>query len=276
MAGTSLNDMPSATACGCMGTSALLAGLLPRGIEVSELFADPPDVTSSLYPEEVDLVARAVEKRRREFAAVRMCARTAMARLGVPSAPSLPGEHRSPVWPDGIVGSMTHCDGYRAAAVARRSVVISIGVDAEPHDPLPDGVEEAVLLSEERDAALRLSERRPDTAWDRLIFSAKESVFKAWFPMTAQWLDFSECVVAPDPDRGTFTATLLVPGPVVAGERIQHFTGRWRTRGGIEQGHVATAVLVGIVDPSRAGRDPDPPLVRAAGKSHRQRGKRST
>lgn len=189
-------------------------------------------------------MARAVEKRRLEFATVRLCARTAMARLGVPSGPILPGQGRAPVWSDGIVGSMTHCDGYRAAAVARRSSVSSIGVDAEPNDPLPDGVARSVLLPEERATVHRLAERRPDIAWDPLVFSAKESVYKAWYPLTARWLDFHECAIVPDPDRGTFTGILRVPGPVVGGERIRHFAGRWQVRGGIGAGHVATAVLV--------------------------------
>ncbi|WP_373465209.1 4'-phosphopantetheinyl transferase [Streptomyces sp. V2I9] len=222
----------------------MLAGLLPPGIEVAELFADPPDVTSLLYPEEAGLVVKAVEKRKLEFAAVRLCARTALARLGVPPMPILPGQQRAPMWPEGIVGSMTHCDGYRAAAVARRLAVRAIGVDAEPHDPLPAGVALSVLLPEEQDTVHGLARRRPDIAWDRLVFSAKESVYKAWSPLTGRWLDFHECAVVPDPDRGTFTGTLRVSGLVVDGDRIRRFTGRWTTRGDVGAGHLATAVLV--------------------------------
>ncbi|MFJ8081683.1 4'-phosphopantetheinyl transferase [Streptomyces sp. NPDC096205] len=227
----------------------MLGGLLPAGTEVCELFADPDDVTSALYPEEAALVAGAVDKRRREFAAVRLCARTALARLGVAPAPILPGERGAPGWPDGIVGSMTHCDGYRGAVVARSSSVVSIGVDAEPDGPLPEGIEESVMLPEERATLARLAAHRPDISWDRLMFSAKESVYKAWFPLTGRWLDFSECVIDFDADRGTLTGTLLVPGPVVDGERIGRFSGRWGVRGGAQgqgqgQGHVATVVAV--------------------------------
>ncbi|MFI9150888.1 4'-phosphopantetheinyl transferase [Streptomyces sp. NPDC053367] len=229
------------------GVAGLLEGLLPSGTEVCELFADPDDITSTLFPEEAELVAGAVDKRRREFAAVRLCARTALARLGVAPAPILPGERGAPGWPDGIVGSMTHCDGYRGAVVARSSAVVSIGVDAEPHGPLPEGVEESVMLPEERATLARLAARRPDISWDRLMFSAKESVYKAWFPLTGRWLDFSECVIDFDADRGTLTGTLLVPGPVVEGARIERFSGRWGVRGadqGAGRGHVATVVAV--------------------------------
>ncbi|WP_437075140.1 4'-phosphopantetheinyl transferase family protein [Streptomyces sp. enrichment culture] len=221
----------------------MLGGVLPRGVEVEEMFRDPADV--ELFPEEAALVVNAVDKRRREFGTVRVCARAALARLGVGAGPILLGPRREPLWPEGVVGSMTHCEGYRAAAVARRGHVVAIGVDAEENAPLPEGVGGAVLLPEEHEAVLALGRRRPDVAWDRLIFSAKESVYKAWFPLTGKWLDFEECVVLPDPERGTFTGTLRVPGPVVAGERIGRFDGRWAVRGEAGGGgHVATAVLV--------------------------------
>lgn len=217
-------------------------GLLPPDVVVVEMFADPPVV--ELYPEEAAVVAQAIEKRRREFATVRLCARTALAQLGVAPCPILPGATREPQWPDGIVGSMTHCDGYRAAAVARLGSVVSVGVDAEPHGPLPDGLEESVALPEERRTLARLRASHPDVAWDRLLFSAKESVFKAWFPLTGRWLDFTECVITPDPRLGTFTGILTVPGPRVAGELVDRFIGRWRTLGASGAGHLATAVLV--------------------------------
>lgn len=224
------------------GGGRLLVGLLPPEVLVVEMFADPPSLM--LYPAEAEFLARAVEKRRREFATVRLCARTALSQLGVPPGPILTGAKREPLWPDGIVGSMTHCDGYRAAAVARHGIVVSVGVDAEPHAPLPDGLAESLTLPEERRTLARLASSRPDVAWDRLLFSAKESVFKAWFPLTGRWLDFSECLITPDPHNGTFTGMLTVPGPVVSGVPLDRFNGRWRTMGASGTGHVATAVLV--------------------------------
>ncbi|MFD7234714.1 4'-phosphopantetheinyl transferase [Streptomyces syringium] len=219
----------------------MLEGLLPDVILV-ELFADPPGV--HLYPQEADIVARAVDKRRREFATVRLCARTALAGLGIPPGPIPRGTRGAPVWPEGIVGSMTHCDGYRAAAVARNTAVASVGIDAEPHAPLPAGVEKLVALPEERRTLDRLSTSHPAVAWDRLLFSAKESTYKTWFPLTGQWLDFGDCVITPDPEDGTFNCSLNVPGPVVGGRRIDRFTGHWRTvvRDGVA--YVATAIMV--------------------------------
>ncbi|GGS54915.1 4'-phosphopantetheinyl transferase [Streptomyces cinerochromogenes] len=231
----------------------LLEGLLPKGVAVAELFGSVEGV--ELFPQEAEAVADAVEKRRREFATVRLCARRALARLGVaprPLAPSGSGPgwaRRAPRWPDGVVGSMTHCAGYHAAAVAPVASVAALGVDGEPNEPVPEGVRELITLPEERPVLDRLGAARPGVHWDRLLFSAKESVYKAWFPLTGRWLDFDQCAITPDPERGTFTAVLKVPGPVVGGVRLDRLDGRWRVRHGL----VVTAVLVPAPTSERAG-----------------------
>jgi 4'-phosphopantetheinyl transferase EntD len=219
--------------------------LLPESVVAVEAFGDPETETGSLYPEEQPLVARAVAKRRLEFTAVRVCARRAMEKLGVPPQPVLTGERGAPRWPKGLAGSMTHCDGYRAAALVRTADLASLGIDAEEHGALPDGVFASISLPPERERHRVLGTERPAVHWDRLLFSAKESVYKAWFPLTHAWLDFSEAdidlVPAPgDGTRGTFHARLLVPGPVVGGTRLSGFEGRWL----IQDGLVLTMVTV--------------------------------
>ena len=221
----------------------MIEEILPESVAAAEAFTDPPGV--ELFPAEEAAIARAWDKRRREFTTARYCARLALARIGVPAAPIVPGERGAPGWPDGVVGSMTHCAGYRAAAVARATDVVTIGVDAEPNEPLPEGVEESVTGPAERAWLSRMDVHRPDVCWDRLVFSAKESVYKAWFPLPRRWLDFSEAVVTVDPPAGTFTARLTVPGPVVAGAPITAFTGTWLARDGL----VLTSVVLTRVGP---------------------------
>ncbi|GGT05649.1 4'-phosphopantetheinyl transferase [Streptomyces chromofuscus] len=210
-----------------------------------EVHGDDGTEPAPLYPQEAAVVARAVAKRRREFAVVRACARRAMEKLGVPAQAVLPGERGAPGWPAGLAGSMTHCDGYAAAALVRVTHLASLGIDAEPHAPLPAGVLEAVALPSERDRLRRLTARHPGVHWERLLFSAKESVYKAWYPLTRTWLDFSEAdmdiAVGPDgATHGRFRAELLVPGPVVGGRRLGAFDGRWT----VQRGLVATSVTV--------------------------------
>jgi hypothetical protein len=129
---------------------------------------------------------------------------------------------------------MPHCQGYRAAAVARDDVLASLGIDAEPHVPLPAGVMGGVALPDERRHLARLARSHPQVAWERVPSSAKESVYRASLPLTGRWLGFLDRAVAPDPDNGTFTAALRVPGPV------DRFTGRWRVPEGQGHGLVGT------------------------------------
>ncbi|MGW6690246.1 4'-phosphopantetheinyl transferase family protein [Streptomyces sp. NPDC054961] len=210
----------------------MIEELLPAAVVARETFGDLPD--SLLYEEERVLVADSVDQRRREFATVRGCARQALESLGVPSAPILPGPRGAPGWPDGIVGSMTHCAGYRAAAVARSADVASIGIDAEPNEPMAmPGMVALVTLPEERRWISSLTRLCPEVSWDRLVFSAKESVYKLWYPLTGLFLDFDDAVISVDPNAGTFSARLLVPGLTVNGEPVNRLGGRWATARGL-------------------------------------------
>ncbi|MFF4986564.1 4'-phosphopantetheinyl transferase [Streptosporangium saharense] len=199
--------------------------ILPSWVASAEAFDDPPEAT--LFPEEEAVVARAVGKRRREFTTARHCARQALGSLGLPPVPILPGERGAPTWPGGVAGAITHCAGYRAAAVSLEA--LTVGIDAEPHEPLPQGVLGAVSLEAERKELQQLD---GDVHWDRLLFSAKESVYKAWYPLALRWLDFEEAHVTFDPS-GAFTARLLVEGPLVEGRPLTGFDGRWLVADGL-------------------------------------------
>ncbi|WBB80365.1 4'-phosphopantetheinyl transferase superfamily protein [Micromonospora sp. WMMD882] len=203
----------------------MIATIVPARAVAVETFGDPPE-RIALFPEEEAVLGGSVAKRRDEFTAARWCARTALRRLGRPAAPILPGERGAPGWPAGIVGSITHCDGYRACVLARETDLVTVGIDAEPHAPLPDGILDAIGLPAELDRIRRLAAQTPRIAWDRLLFSAKEAVYKAWFPLTHRFLDFDEADIVLVPD-GTFTATLLTAGPVTPGGPLTGLVGRW-------------------------------------------------
>jgi 4'-phosphopantetheinyl transferase EntD len=206
----------------------------------------------SLFPEEEAVVADAVEKRRREFTAARVCAHRALERLGVPPAPVLPGVRGEPRWPLGVVGSITHCTGYRGVVLGRSGEVDSIGIDAEPNEPLKPGILVEVSLPAERRWIAELAGTVPGICWDRLLFSAKESVYKAWFPLARRPLGFDEALIAfscdGDSASGSFTAELLVPGPRVRSVELRQFSGRWMVSDGIAM----TAIVV-VGRPNRPG-----------------------
>ncbi|MBT2404448.1 MULTISPECIES: 4'-phosphopantetheinyl transferase superfamily protein [unclassified Streptomyces] len=207
--------------------------LLPSPVGTGSTFVDYDAALTALYPQEVAAVASARPKRRQEYANVRMCARRAMGELGVPPAPVLSGGRGEPLWPDGIVGSMTHCPGFRAAAMARSSAFLGLGIDAEPNLPLAEDLLEFIALPQERARVEALMRSSPGVCWDRLLFSAKEAVFKVWFPLAERGLDFTQADIRIDPGSGTFSARLLVPGPTADGGRVEGFDGRWLSRQGI-------------------------------------------
>jgi 4'-phosphopantetheinyl transferase EntD len=212
--------------------------ILPAVARAVDTVDDLPD--EPLFPQEETLIRDAVDGRRREFRTVRGCARLALAQLGIPRPALLPGERGAPSWPRGVVGSMTHCAGYRAAAVARVEDVVMLGVDAEPNAALPDDVLEAITTTRERTHHPVLAERVPSICWDRLLFSAKESIYKAWFPLTRRWLGFRDADIVLHPETGTFDATFRVRRPTVAGRAVDGVSGRWLVSNGL----VLTSVVL--------------------------------
>lgn len=198
----------------------------------AERYDDPPDIAP--LPEEEPLIARSVAKRRNEFVTVRLCAREALGELGLPPVPILKGDKGEPCWPDGVVGSLTHCEGFRGAAVARRGDARSIGIDAEPHGVLPKGVLDAISLPAERSALAALP---GGLHWDRILFCAKEATYKAWFPLTHRWLGFEDAHITFDVDgsgqTGRFVSKVLVDPAAESGPPLSTLEGRWSVRDGL-------------------------------------------
>jgi 4'-phosphopantetheinyl transferase EntD len=178
--------------------------LLPSAVAVA--VAGPADWTGDLLPaEQACLSERAVQTRRRDFAAGRNCARRALRDLGLPTAAVPAAADRAPVWPAGVVGSITHTAGYCAAAAAHTTDIRSVGMDAEQHREINPGVRRLVLLPEEEAACARLPS---DISWPVVLFSAKETIYKVWYPVVRSWLDFHDARLDLNPDAGTFTARI--------------------------------------------------------------------
>ena len=217
----------------------MLEVILPAGVESQECFGDPPG--GVLFGEEEQVIAHAVASRRRQYATVRGCARACLARLGYPPVPILPGVGGAPTWPAGIRGSMTHCTGYAAAAVGPHPQISAIGIDAEPDAPLSDGVLDLIATPAERDRLAATHRESDSPHWDRLLFSAKEAVYKAWFPLVGGWLDHHDAEISFDPQHRTFTALLSRDDLTIDGRHIRRLHGRWIQ----EQGILATAIVLG-------------------------------
>jgi len=220
-------------------TGKLLSTVLPPVLASAELYGDPADLAP--LPEEEPLIARSVAKRRNEFVTVRYCARQALGDLGLPPVPILKGDKGEPCWPDGVVGSLTHCEGFRGAVVGRTAEVRSVGIDAEPHAVLPKGVLDAISLPAERSA---LSGLPGGAHWDRVLFCAKEATYKAWFPLTHRWLGFEDAHITFTVDgsgsAGSFESKILVDPRAESGPPLTALSGRWSVGDGL----VLTAIVL--------------------------------
>ena len=216
----------------------MIERLVPSAVATAETREDILEI--ELFDAERRAMGRAVEKRRREFITGRACARRALAELGVAPVAIASGARGQPLWPADVVGSITHCPGYRACAVARTSAVTSLGIDAEVNQPLPAGVFEQVAFGPERELA---TAGGGAVCLDRLLFSAKEAIYKAWFPVAGRWLGFEDVELGINVPAETFEARLLVDGPVIDGGPLTELSGRWR----LESGILGTAVFIGII-----------------------------
>jgi len=222
--------MPSAA------LQAFFASLLPPGVACrwAALTEEPPPP----WPEEAPAVARAVEGRRREFAAGRHLARQALAALGVPPCALPARADRAPAWPAGIVGSISHDPALCLVVVGRSPPWVGLGIDIEGVARFDAGHERMICTPAER-------QRLPGGGLARqvalaFVFTAKEAAFKAQHPHTGAWLNFTDVDVdwPADAAGGAFEATLLkAAGPYPAGQV-------WAGRCGVHEGRAAAALAL--------------------------------
>lgn len=163
------------------------------------------DLQSPLDPAEALFVRDAVERRVQEFTAGRTCARTALESLGLPGFPLRMGARRQPLWPESIVGSISHAAGYCVAAACVRDHVAGIGVDMEAASPLQESLMDLVCTPREK-AWCRAQPERLSGLLAKFVFSAKESVFKCLYPLFGEELEFEDVNVTLDLHAGRFHA----------------------------------------------------------------------
>jgi 4'-phosphopantetheinyl transferase EntD len=163
--------------------------------------------THDLWPEERRAMARATPERCAEFAAGRAAARAALRGVGlVPFAIPMAAD-RAPIWPHGVVGSISHHDGECLAIVARNQRLAGLGLDLEARADLSGDLWAEVLTPSEM--AWLASRDRPDRGLlARIIFSAKEAAYKALYPVTGRVVGFDAMMIHPEPDAGRFSARL--------------------------------------------------------------------
>jgi len=159
----------------------------------SLLFAIAPvrDCYSQLQPEEQAVIERAVDSRRHEFSSARILAHTLLTELGRGMEPLLPLPDRSPAWPQGILGSLSHSRLWCAAALAPNSKeLVGVGVDIEDLRPLRSDLFAEILTPQELQSLQHDVPPQDLSARVLAVFSIKEAVYKCLYPFGNSGLGF--------------------------------------------------------------------------------------
>jgi len=179
-------------------TQRALAFLLPAPVRYA--FAHAVATEAEFTAEEAEYLKRVRPRRRDDFTTGRNCAQSALVALGRNRAALGRESDGRPRWPEGVLGSLSHCEGLCVAAVAATAAVRLLGVDVEPRTPLPDGV--LGLVASPREIA---AHGQPPL--DTVLFSAKESLFKALYPRVGYVFGFEEIAISLAAN-GSFVARL--------------------------------------------------------------------
>lgn len=183
----------------------MFATQLPASITV--ITADQAMWETPLTEQEENLIARAIDKRKREFRAGRNAAKQGLQRLGLNGDISiLSGDNRRPIWPAGFLGSITHTDGFCAAAVASSALYSGIGIDVEPRTPLKNELLEYICTPTEQ--VWLASQGTGQHCLGKVFFCVKETLYKVFNPIHQVFLGFQEAEVTLQPDRGSFRAEI--------------------------------------------------------------------
>ena len=209
--------------------AALVEGLFPMRVTAST--GEAGGGAGDLLGVEHAAISTAGRARREEFASGRSAARQALAKLGGPRVAIGVGPMREPLWPQGYVGSLTHCRGFCAAVVAHADAAAGLGLDAELCEPLPPDVEPLVCSWRDYPTG-----RLGDPPWSTVIFTAKESFIKADFPLTGDIADYAKIALAFAPRRGGGGRFTAARRDRTAPRYV--FRGAWRLIGA----HLVTAV----------------------------------
>jgi 4'-phosphopantetheinyl transferase EntD len=153
-----------------------------------------PDSADGLHPLEAAQIPKASKKRVQEFSAGRHCARRALSQLGILNYPLTINEDRTPRWPAGVVGSISHTEGFAAAVVAPDTICLSVGIDVERIGRIEPELWSQICSEKELSWLAELTKADASLAAS-IIFSAKEAFFKCQYHLTREMLSFNEATV---------------------------------------------------------------------------------
>lgn len=205
-------------------------GLFPEFVAVANIVADAPYRKLDIF--ESQALGPVCEKRLRDFSRGRDCAHKALSAIRIDYAPLTISTSGAPAWPPDVVGSISHCEAYAFAAVARTSQCAALGIDVERHRALSHRAVELFATHRELEWVRRDVDRR--LFWDAILFSVKEAVFKAASTLWGVRLAFKSIEVIFHPTASTFKGHIFE----IEGRPV--FDGRYA----IANGLIGTAIAI--------------------------------
>jgi 4'-phosphopantetheinyl transferase EntD len=182
--------------------------LFPEPVITAAVTGSTASAAAGLHPDEAACIVGAGVKRRREFSLGRDLARRALAQLGIEGFALLSDADRVPRWPEGVVGCISHCAGCCAVVATKRGRILSLGLDVERAEPLKDALLARICIPRELERARELTPPE-GVDWGKLVFSAKESAYKCYFPLARTLLGFRDVEIEFSADASRFNARLL-------------------------------------------------------------------
>ncbi len=168
-------------------------------------FISKTPVDYQLEPSELELTTRMSAKRLNDFKASRYCAKNALKQTGITNFPLLINQHRAPIWPRGIVGSLSHCENLCIAVIASQKEITGFGIDIESLAPLKSELLPLICSSKEIDL---LNNTNNSLINAKILFSIKESIFKCLHPSVEVWIDFKDVELELNGESLQYTAKL--------------------------------------------------------------------
>jgi 4'-phosphopantetheinyl transferase EntD len=205
-----------------------ITALFPSGLDVVAAELQGNASHELLTTDELGFISHCSPKRIEDFSAGRACAHRALTELGISGFSLLSASDRAPIWPPGVVGSITHTKGFRAAVVAPERGLCSLGLDCEGSGAVDEELWSRICAPPEleRLAALDSVTAQHQAA---LIFASKEAFYKCQYPLTKAWVGFEDVVIDVDSANAAFRVKPQKPLPLNS-DWVQTFPGHFLFR----------------------------------------------
>ncbi|MBF0287185.1 MAG: 4'-phosphopantetheinyl transferase superfamily protein [SAR324 cluster bacterium] len=174
-------------------------------------YLEASDLSSHvLLPEEEAYIQSIkVNQRRVEFLLGRACAHQALIAFQLSNSPILKDKNSAPIWPETVIGSIAHAKNKAVACAGKQTMVQGIGIDIEDLErSINLSIQRHVCVSEEKEWLAQLPSSEL-SKYLKIIFSAKESIFKCFFPLSNVYLHFHDAQITFTKDSSCFEFKLF-------------------------------------------------------------------